>query len=183
MDAITRIEALERQQAELRSELEALRRQGLPPAAGGLRLLPALVALLVVVLTIVCAGRASAVSQVPNVSYIGWSLAAGAVSSPITIPATNEGVLVTGTTSSVGVRGVGQVTIVRTHLAPFFLQWVGLHSPSNPAITAGDADERGILIVYIDLLHKVRIEVASPSEIRVHNTANALRTGNVKLIW
>jgi hypothetical protein len=189
MDAETRteIEALEREHEALRRQVAALTRER---RAGGRRTprpLPSLVALLVLALTLACAGRAYAVAQVANVSVIQWSLASLALSAAISLPVINEGVLVIGITTTDGRMGVGQMTIYRgvASTGTPFMVWTGLHSWINPAVTGnlawgfvgGDADA-----VYIDADHQVLIRAYGDS-LRVVNGANSARAGNVKLIW
>ena len=69
------------------------------------------------------------------------------------------------------------------HIPSDFIEWVGLESPSNAAITSGASATLGVHIVYIDLGHLVDIQVASADTIRVHNGSAATQTGNVTLIW
>ena len=116
----------------------------------------------------------------PNKTVFNYSLAPSANSVAHTVPA-NVPVLVMGVCTSLGVRGVGQVTLL--HIPGFFIEWTGLESPSSCGFTCGYSGTAGAHIVYIDYSHQVDIQVASPDTIRVHNGSGAVRTGNVTLIW
>jgi len=115
-----------------------------------------------------------------NKIVLNYSLAPGANSATIT-PVANRPVLVMGVCTSLGVRGVGQVTLL--HIPSSFLEWTGLESPFGASITNGYSGTAGTHIVYIDYSHQVDIQVASSDTIRVHNGSGALRTGNVTLVW
>ena len=117
-----------------------------------------------------------------NKTNVYYNLAAGEISPPITVPGGTP-VLVMGTCTTVGVRGVGQVSLLRVNAAPVFLEWVGLESTAGAAIAQGFSGVAGTHIVYVDFAHQVDIEVASPSQIQVHNGSTGTRTGNVKMIW
>jgi hypothetical protein len=120
--------------------------------------------------------------SVANARTVSYSLAAGAVSPPIVVPA-NIPVQLIGVQTAPGFRGVGQVALLRVPGA--FLEWVGLDSTAGAAITQGFSGVPGTKIVFIDFSHKVQVEVASPDSIRIHNlnTGTALRTGSVTLMW
>ena len=117
---------------------------------------------------------------VPNKIVLNYSLAPGANSATIR-PVANVPVLVMGVCASLGVRGVGQVSLL--HIPSSFLEWTGLESPFSASITNGFSGSVGTHIVYIDYSHQVDIQVASPDTIRVHNGSGAVRTGNVTLVW
>ena len=123
---------------------------------------------------------AAPLTTVPNKSVLHYSLAPGANSAAIR-PVANVPVLVMGVCTSLGVRGVGQVSLL--HITGSFLEWTGLESPFSASITNGFSGSAGTHIVYIDYSHQVDIQVASPDTIRVHNGSGAVRTGNVTLIW
>ena len=116
----------------------------------------------------------------PNKAVFYDSLAPGA-NRLITPVAANKPVLVMGVCTSLGVRGVGQVTLL--NIPNSFIEWTGLESPFSASITNGFSGTAGTHIVYIDYSHQVDIEVASPDTIRVHNGSGAMRTGNVTLVW
>jgi hypothetical protein len=117
---------------------------------------------------------------VPNELTVGYSLAPGGVSAPITPPA-NIPVHVMGVQTAVGFRGVGEVTLLHVPLS--FIEWVGLESTAGAAITQGFSGAAGTHIVFIDFSHQVQIEVASPDTIRVRNRSSGVRTGVVTLTW
>lgn len=116
----------------------------------------------------------------PNKTVFNYSLAPGA-DKLITPVVANKPVLVMGVCTSLGVRGVGQVSLL--HIPSSFLEWTGLESPFGASITNGFSGTVGTHIVYIDYSHQVDIQVASPDTIRVHNGSGAVRTGNVTLVW
>ncbi len=122
----------------------------------------------------------TALTRVHNVPY---SLAAGAVSAPITVPANRPvqliGINLTGTTPNDG--GVGQAALVRFPGA--YIQWVGLHSWVNPSIAQGSSNSPGVDILYIALNHDVVVETAGPDTIHVHNISGQSQSGSVTLMW
>jgi hypothetical protein len=141
-----------------------------------------LLALIVGALTLTCTARAVQATTTPNAGIGGYTLAAGANSGLFT-PAANQPVLVMGTCTTVGNRGVGHVTMLRTSIAPMFLEWSGVESPAAAAITSGFSSAVGTHIVYLDFSHQVDIEVASVSQFRVHNGSGVAQTGYVTMIW
>jgi hypothetical protein len=126
--------------------------------------------------------NATTTITVPNASTISYNLAPGANSGAIA-PATSRGVILVGTQLEVGNRGVGQATILVPAVAPQFIEWVGLESPSAAAITSGFSSTPGTHIVYLDFVHTVDVEVNSATTIRVHNGNAGIQSGNVTLIW
>jgi hypothetical protein len=120
---------------------------------------------------------------VPNASLVSYNLAAGQISPAITVPVAEQPVLVMGTCTTVGTRGVGHVSLLRVNVAPAFLEWVGLNSTAGATIAQGFSAVAGTLIIFVDFAHQVRIEVAGPAQILVRNASAAPRTGNVKMIW
>lgn len=116
----------------------------------------------------------------PNASSIGYSLAPGANSAPITPPA-NVSVLVMGVQTALGYRGTGHVTLL--HVPGSFLEWVGLESPDFAAITSGFSGAAGTHIVYISWNKEVDLQVASPDTFKIHNANTITMTGNVTMIW
>jgi hypothetical protein len=117
---------------------------------------------------------------VPNELTVGYSLAPGGVSAPITPPA-NIPVHVMGVQTALGFRGVGEVTLL--HIPSSFIEWVGLESTAGAAITQGFSGAAGTHIVFIDFNHQVQIEVGSPDTIQVRNRSSGVRTGVVTLTW
>ena len=138
----------------------------------------AVLVLAMVVAILSFAGVANAGSKV-----VSFNLGPGEFSKPITIPVVDQAVLIIGTQTAIGYRGVGQVSLLRTKVAPLFLEWVGLESPSAAAVTSGFSSATGQHIVYLDFSHQVDIQVASASQIQVFNGSAGDRTGYVKMIW
>ena len=114
---------------------------------------------------------------------VPYSLAIGEISAPITL-VTDKPVLVMGVNSTIGNRGVGQVTILHPSVAPFFIEWVGLESPAAAVVTSGFSSVQGTHILFLDFNHQLDIEVGpGGNTIQIHNTRNAAQTGSVKLVW
>ena len=138
----------------------------------------------VILSTTVVLINATVALTVPNAITYPYSLAAGGTFN-VSFPsvAYDRPALLMGTCTTVGVRGVGQVTILRPSAAPTFLEWTGLESISGSAITSGFSDVEGTHIVYLDFAHEVDIEVLNGSVFRVHNESSGTRTGNITMIW
>jgi len=137
-------------------------------------------ATVVAIITSMVVANATQSITTPNAAFISYSLVAGANSAAIT-PATNRSVLVMGCCTTFGFWGVGQVSLV--HSPGNVIEWVGLESHSGAAITSGEDYVAGTHIVYIDVVHKVDIQVASADKIRVHNANTGTMAGNVTLVW
>src|SRR5512139_3280570 len=117
---------------------------------------------IVAIITLAIASNAVQSIAVPNVSYITYNLAPGADSADITVPVKDSPVLVIANCTVVGRRGVAQLTLHRTAVAPLFLQWVGLDSPAGPSIV-GDWWPGGSNphMCWIDFAHQVELRVVS----------------------
>ena len=139
-----------------------------------------ILAAVVATLTLSVVVHATQVITTPNAAFFTYSLAPGANSAPVT-PVANQSVLVMGTQTASGFRGVGQVALL--HVPSSFLEWVGLESTSGAAITSGFSGSAGTHIVFLDFSHQVDIQVNTPDTFRVHNGSGGTRTGNVTLIW
>ena len=131
--------------------------------------------------------NATVTLTVPNAITYPYSIAAGgAFNVGVPIGAYDRPMILMGTCTTVGERGVGQVTMLRPLAAPTFLEWTGLESPSiagTATITSGYSDILGTHIVYLDYGNHVDIEVFSGSVFRVHNESSGTRTGNITMIW
>jgi hypothetical protein len=139
-------------------------------------------AAVVAILTLSVMVHATQVITTPNAAFFSYSLANGASSAPIT-PVVGQAVLVMGTQTALGFRGVGQVTMLRVTASFAFLEWVGLESPFAAAVTSGFDSTPGRHIVFLDFGHKVDLQVANASSFVVHNASGGVATGNVTLIW
>jgi hypothetical protein len=139
------------------------------------------VAFVVAALTLAIVGNAAQTVTVPNALNITYNLAAGAYSGPIT-PVANQAVLMIGSQTAMGYRGVASATLL--HVPGQFIEWTGLESPNNSTITSGYAGGPGTHILYLDYSHLVEVQVAGPDTIRIYN-GNAFypMTGNLELIW
>jgi len=125
-------------------------------------------------------GKAAQTVTVPNAVNITYNLASGAYSGAIT-PASNQAVLLIGSQTAYGYRGVASATIL--HVPASFIEWVGLESPNNAAITQGFSGTAGTHILYLDYGHLVDVQVAGTDTIRVYNGNSINMTGNLELIW
>jgi len=141
-----------------------------------------IIAAVIAFTTVAVVANATTTLTVPNAATLTYNLAAGSVSGAI-VPATSRPVLVMGTCTTVGFRGVGQVTLLIPSAAPQFVEWVGLESPAPAGITSGFSGAAGAHIVFLDFAHQVELEVRTVNTIRVANAAGAARTGIVTLIW
>jgi hypothetical protein len=146
-----------------------------------------LLAGVVILATTVVLVNASVTLGVPNAVTYPYSIAAGgAFNVGLPYPALDRPILLMGTCTTVGERGVGQVTMLSPLVAPTFLEWTGLESPSiagTATVTSGYSDVLGTHIVYLDYGNHVDIEVHSGSVFRVHNESSGTRTGHITLIW
>jgi hypothetical protein len=141
-----------------------------------------LLALGVILTTTVVLINATVTIGLPNAVTYPYSLAAGN-SFNVGVPIYDRPMILMGTCTTVGVRGVGQVTMLRPTVAPFFLEWTGLESISGSTITSGFSDVSGTHILYLDFAHEVDIEVLTGSAFRVHNESSGTRTGYITMIW
>ena len=144
------------------------------------RLAQGLVTGIVATLTVAIVAQATQTITTPNSAIISYSLAAGANTGAI-FPVANQSVLVMGTQTALGFRGVGQVTLLRVPSS--FLEWVGLNSTAGASIAQGFSAAPGTHIVFLDFSHQVDIQVNTADSFRVHNGSTGVRTGNVTLIW
>ena len=137
-------------------------------------------ATVVVIITSMVVANATQTITTPNAAFITYNLAAFTNSAAIT-PATSKSVLVMGCCTTLGDRGVGQVSLL--HIPSSFIEWVGLESTAGAAITQGFSGSAGTHIVYIDFFHQVDIRVASADTILVHNAYGGPLAGNVTVVW
>jgi hypothetical protein len=116
-----------------------------------------------------------------NEIHSSYSLANGATSAPILIPAQNTPVSVTCTLNSLGKRGVGQATMLRVN--GFGLEWVGTDLATKITV-AGDSTTTGTHIIWCSFLdNQVDIQVHDSTSIQVHNASGSQATGVLTLIW
>ena len=139
-----------------------------------------LLATVVAIITSIVVANATQTITTPNAAFITYNLAPNTNSAPIT-PATNKSVLVMGCCTTLGARGVGQVSLL--HIPSGGMIWVGLESWNGAAITQGASSTANTHIVHIDLFHDLDIQVASADTIRVHNGSSITMAGNVTLVW
>ena len=139
-----------------------------------------MLAALLVILTAMSVQRAAAVTAAPNAALITYNLAASTNSAAIT-PASNTSVLVMGTNTTSGYRGIGYVTML--HVPSSFLEWSGINSTSNGTITDGFSGVAGTKIVQIDWVGNVNLEVNNTDSFVVSNAATFANTGSVTMVW
>jgi len=148
-------------------------------------------ATVVAILTLSVMVHATQVITTPNAAFFSYSLANGASSAAIT-PVRNQSVLVMGTQTAQGFRGVGQVTLLHLNMPGTFgpfLEWTGLESPccgantGGSVITSGFNFTAGTHIVWLDFNHTVDIQVQTGDTFVVHNASGFTATGNVTMIW
>jgi hypothetical protein len=146
-----------------------------------------LLAGVVILSTTVVLINAAVTLTVPNAVTYPYAFAAGTGGNyGIPSGAIDRPVIVMGTCTTVGERGVGQVTLLRPAVAPLFLEWTGLESPwfgGATEITSGYNDAFGTHIVYLDYGHKVDIEVFNGTAFRIQNKSAGARAGHVTMIW
>jgi hypothetical protein len=135
---------------------------------------------IVLALTTAVVGKATQVISTPNASFISYSLGAGASTGFIT-PVANQAVLLMGTQTTVGYRGVASATLL--HVPASFIEWVGLESTAGAGITQGFSGTAGTHILFLDFSHQVDVRVASADSILIRNGSSGVRTGNITLIW
>ena len=118
-----------------------------------------------------------------NQIQVTYNLAAGASSTPISIPAVNTPVSVTCTQNAVGFRGVGQATFLRTSAAPLFLEWVGTDI-ATAATTSGFSSTQGTHVIYCDYAGKtVDMQVYNYGQIQIVNTSSSTANGVINFVW
>ncbi|HEX5322932.1 MAG TPA: hypothetical protein VFW40_04040 [Capsulimonadaceae bacterium] len=139
-----------------------------------------MLAALIVILVAVSLQRAVAVTTAPNAAFVTYNLAANTNSAAIT-PPSNTSVLVMGSNTTSGFRGVGYVTLL--HVPSNFLEWVGLNSTSSGTVTQGFSGTAGTKIVQIDFSGLVNLKVNNTDSFVVSNTATFANTGNVTMVW
>jgi hypothetical protein len=131
-------------------------------------------------LTLIIVVHAGAVASTPNAAFYSYSLAPGAASGLISPPA-GQSVLLMGSNTTYGDRGVGQVAML--HITGAFLEWVGLNSTRNGTIAQGYSAVAGTKIVQLDFGGYVYVEVANADNFEIVNSDTIAQTGNVTLIW
>lgn len=126
----------------------------------------------------------SQTARADEIQY-NYNLAAGASTGPIGIPASNMPVQVMGVQTQPGFRGVGQATMLRVSPTSF-LEWVGLDIASNlgsPTVSEGFSAGPGSHVIWLDFSQTVDIEVASATQILIHNAGTAPAKGTITLVW
>lgn len=146
------------------------------------RIVSLVLASVVAILTMSVVVNATQTISMPNAAIVGYNLAPSADSAAIT-PTAARPVLVMGVNTTIGNRGVGFVTLLRSGVAPLFLEWTGLDSTAGSAITQGFSAVAGTKIVFLDFSHTVSVQVNTADTFRIHNGSAAAQTGNVSLIW
>jgi len=146
-----------------------------------------LVATVITIITGTIVANAFQRISIPNAAQVPYNLGPGLSTGCFIDVPSNVPVSVMGCCTSLNVRSVGQVTLLK--IPALAILWVGLESVPGAAITQGNSGADGTHIVYIDWSHQVDIEVCNnplsalrPS-IKVHNASGGTRAGAVTLIW
>lgn len=139
-----------------------------------------LVGAMVAAATIAVTVHAADAVTTPSKMILKYSLAPGANSTAVT-PVANVPVFVMGVQTTLGYRGVGQVSLLR--ISGSFLEWTGIESPALAVLTYGFSGTAGTHIVYLDFSHLVDIEVSTPNSFIIHNANSINQTGQVTMIW
>jgi hypothetical protein len=117
---------------------------------------------------------------------VKFTLAPGESSKPIQ-PAADVPVLVMGVQTTVGTRGVGQITLLR--VPNNFLEWegydiaTGVVAGGNSTLTGGYSASAGTHMVWLDYVGQVDLQVANANQFVVHNAGSGTATVEVTLIW
>lgn len=147
----------------------------------------AVVALVVAITTVAIVSNAVQSISIPNISYVTYSLAPGADSADITVPVSNSPVLLIADCTTVGRRGLAQLTLHRTSVAPLFLQWLGLGSSAAPVIESNWWPGGGTAhMAWLDFGNQVQLRVTTASQFDIQSLIPAggpTATGALKLIW
>lgn len=150
--------------------------------------LPGLVlAAIVAVTALAIVGNAVQTVTMPNISTTLYNLAPGANSPDITVPIFNSPVQVTAGCVTLFRRGLAQVTMQRTSVAPLFIQWLGLGSSGAPVIVSdwwpGGANPH---IAWVDFANQVELRAVSASAFDVRSLipgGGPAAVGRVTMIW
>ncbi|MGO9740732.1 MAG: hypothetical protein ACLPN5_04325 [Roseiarcus sp.] len=140
---------------------------------------PRSVASLAVFLAVTASLAAPARADETQVTY---TVAAGATSAPIAVPASNTPVSLTCVSNTAGYRGVGQATMLKVG-PPAFLEWVGMDIATG-AIASGYAGTAGTHVIYCSYTDEyVEIQVYSDTQIQVKNNGTVPVTGVISWLW
>jgi hypothetical protein len=117
----------------------------------------------------------------PSGRVIKFDLGPGATSAPITV-ASNQPVFVIGTTTTVGDRGTGYMSVL--HIPGQFLEWTGVNSTQGgaPTLAGGFSGAGGTTMITIDFSAKVAIQVADADRIFIHNGSAGEQTGSIWIL-
>jgi len=150
--------------------------------------LPGLVlAAIIAVTTLAIVGNAVQTVTMPNISTTLYNLPPGTNSPDITVPILDSPVQVMAGCVTVFRRGLAQVTMQRTSVAPLFIQWLGLGSSGAPVVVSdwwpGGANPH---IAWVDFASQVELRAVSASAFDVRSlipAAGPVATGRVIMIW
>ena len=114
---------------------------------------------------------------------ISYNLAAGASSTPISLPG-NAPLLVIATNTTAGDRGIGSMTVL--HVPGQFLEWSGVNSTTGtnpvPTTTGGFSATPNQPMLIVDYGALVTIQVADADHFMVHNATNSTEAGSVWIL-
>ena len=128
-----------------------------------------------------------AATALANQIQVVYSVAAGATSAPIAVPAINTPVSVTCVQNTDGFRGVGQMTLQRVY-PTLNLKWIGidiaLNAGGGATSSGGNTTIAGTHMIYCDFVGSlVDIQVQSGTSIQVKNTSGTTATGVINFVW
>jgi hypothetical protein len=149
----------------------------------------ALLAALVLSLTVVCAHRAYAAVAVPNFVEYAYTVAAGGDSPAMSVPysiTTPRPVVITGFSTTSPYRGCGFVHAYYSPTAPAVLHWAGVHAANISALTTAQGytygGATGIVSIGYDGAAELRTG-AGPNTIVIHNNSIAALTCRVTMTY
>jgi hypothetical protein len=117
-----------------------------------------------------------------NEFQLSFSVAAGATSIPITVPAYNTPVSVTCVQNTLGNRGVGEATVLRVN-PPTALEWVGMDVANGGTPSIGFSSSAGAHIIYCDFAKLVDLQLASATQMQITNTDSATQTVVINFVY
>jgi hypothetical protein len=122
----------------------------------------------------------SIIQGTPNGGFFSFSLAAGASTSPVTLPL-NLPWHVTAAVTTSNDEGAAEFEAITSVVAGTpILEWVGLSSPASGALGNGDSRSGADPVVYIDFSSTVVISASSSTNsFVVTNNSSQTQTGYV----
>ena len=124
-----------------------------------------------------------------NQTHVPFTVAAGATSAPIAVPAVNTPISLTCSVSTFGSQGIGQTTVLAGG-SPAVLQWLGYDYNTSAGFGTGPINvfqgasaTPGTHIIYCGIGPTVQIEVGSATTLILVNGAGSALTGVINFVW